>query len=208
MTEIKPIRNYPFRGKIYTAKQIDELIEQGGQFDPADYYDKTATDTLLATKQDVLTAGDNITIAENVISANAGLNIRYFDSRPNLIEEGIIDETDKRTLLKTVIIVIKYSIGNGDNRVVNIYPKGLKLPSASFYFGGIMPASLDTTLYKGNIIFDSTGKVASYCSLATHRVYFNPVGLDKLLIAYDGTNVTLNYDVITNTSSITMGVIE
>lgn len=71
MTEdIKPIRNYPFRGKIYTAKQIDKLIESGGSFDPTLYYTKNATDELLDDKQDVLTAGSNVQISEqNVISA-------------------------------------------------------------------------------------------------------------------------------------------
>ena len=66
MTNPKPIRNYPFRGKIYTAKQIDEIVNSIS----FDGYTKAETDALLDTKQNVLTAGDNITISEeNVISA-------------------------------------------------------------------------------------------------------------------------------------------
>lgn len=49
------------------------------------YYTKAATDALLAEKQDELTAGDNITIANNVISAEKGsiFTMVYAQSQPN-----------------------------------------------------------------------------------------------------------------------------
>ena len=41
-------------------------------FDPSNYYTKTETNTLLGGKQDTLSAGTNITIVDNVISAEGG----------------------------------------------------------------------------------------------------------------------------------------
>ena len=90
MTNPRPIRNYPFRGKIYTAKQIDEIIESGGSFDPSNYYDKTAIDTLLAGKEDTLTAGDNITISDGVISATDTV---YTAGSGISISDGVISAT-------------------------------------------------------------------------------------------------------------------
>lgn len=48
----------------YTKTQIDTTL--------ASYYTKTETDTLLDAKQGTLTAGDNITIVNDVISATGG----------------------------------------------------------------------------------------------------------------------------------------
>lgn len=74
----KSRRNYPFIGRIYTAEQIDNLI---GSIDLSDYYNKSDIDgmldiieTAIDAKQDELTAGDNIVIENNVISAIAGGN--------------------------------------------------------------------------------------------------------------------------------------
>lgn len=49
-----------------------ELAYSNAEIDLSDYYDKETTDALLDTKQDVLTAGTNITIENNVISATGG----------------------------------------------------------------------------------------------------------------------------------------
>lgn len=49
-----------------------ELAYSSTEIDLSDYYDKETTDALLDTKQDVLTAGTNITIENNVISATGG----------------------------------------------------------------------------------------------------------------------------------------
>ena len=65
------MRNYPFRYNIYTKKQIDNLLDEieSELPDMTDYYTKSETDTLLGNKQNTLTAGDNIAISDNVISA-------------------------------------------------------------------------------------------------------------------------------------------
>lgn len=52
-------------------KQIDN-IEVGGGADLTNYYAKSEVDSLLSGKQSTLTAGTNITIVDNVISATGG----------------------------------------------------------------------------------------------------------------------------------------
>lgn len=64
----KAKRNYPFRGKIYTAEQIDNIIS-GITFDG---YTKEETDELLDLKQNILTAGDGISIVDDTISVTGG----------------------------------------------------------------------------------------------------------------------------------------
>lgn len=59
-------------GYTYDKATIDDKIAQGGTFDPTNYYDKSATDALLSTKQNTLTAGSGISIQNNVISATGG----------------------------------------------------------------------------------------------------------------------------------------
>lgn len=56
----------------YDKATIDDKIAQGGSFDPSQYYNKTATDALLAQKQNTLIAGTGIAINNNVISATGG----------------------------------------------------------------------------------------------------------------------------------------
>ena len=47
-------------------KKLLKKIEEGGSFDPTEYYDKEATDELLETKQDVLTSGNNIILSQSM----------------------------------------------------------------------------------------------------------------------------------------------
>ncbi len=57
----------------YTKTEVDAKITQSGTFDADQYYTKTETNTALADKQDKLTAGANITIDGNTISATGGM---------------------------------------------------------------------------------------------------------------------------------------
>lgn len=54
---------------IYTQNNQWEVLSPSS-IDLSNYYTKSATDTLLNKKQDKLTAGDNVTITDNTISAN------------------------------------------------------------------------------------------------------------------------------------------
>ena len=57
----------------YDKATIDQKVAEGGTFDPTQYYNKTATDALLAQKQNTLIAGSGILISSNnVISATGG----------------------------------------------------------------------------------------------------------------------------------------
>lgn len=56
----------------YDKATIDQKVAEGGTFDPTQYYNKTATDALLAQKQNTLIAGTGIAINNNVISATGG----------------------------------------------------------------------------------------------------------------------------------------
>ncbi len=60
-------------GDAYTKAEVDAKITQSGTFDADQYYTKTETNTALAGKQDKLTAGTNITIDGNTISATGGM---------------------------------------------------------------------------------------------------------------------------------------
>lgn len=129
MSEIKPIRNYPFRGKIYTAKQVDEIISNVDP-DLSNYYDKSEIDTIIDNvdsaidaKQDTLIAGDNISIVDNVISAivSGSDSIKLIPKT----WQNVIDDTEINFyLIKAIqnnteyIIIIK----NNDGTYASCYP--------------------------------------------------------------------------------------
>ena len=72
----------------YTKTEVDALIPE-----PVDAYTKTETNALLASKQNTLTAGNGITIEDNVISATAGgSNLSALD------DVTITDPTDGQVL--------------------------------------------------------------------------------------------------------------
>lgn len=93
------VRNYQCRYKIYTKKEIDEIIDNLDIDltdyytksevdnlipDMTDYYDKTDIDGMMDDKQDVLTAGTGITIdSDNVISASGGSGGTWTKRTPN-----------------------------------------------------------------------------------------------------------------------------
>ena len=60
-------------GDAYTKEQVDAKITQSGTFDADQYYTKTDINTALADKQNKLTAGTNITIDGDTISATGGM---------------------------------------------------------------------------------------------------------------------------------------
>lgn len=78
--------------------------------DLTDYYTKEETNERLNNKQDTLTAGDNITIENNVISASGGKSelytfytgINYGFNRPNNIYQSAFS-ADKRNMLTTML---------------------------------------------------------------------------------------------------------
>ncbi len=60
-------------GDAYTKTEVDAKITQSGTFDADQYYTKTDINTALAGKQNKLTAGTNITIDGDTISATGGM---------------------------------------------------------------------------------------------------------------------------------------
>lgn len=79
--------------KTLTLRQGENIVEYDGSEDKefevadvdlTDYYTKTETDTLLNGKQNTLTAGDNISITNNTISAT------YTATDGIKIENGVI----------------------------------------------------------------------------------------------------------------------
>lgn len=60
-------------GDAYTKEQVDAKIRDSGTFDADQYYTKTDINTALADKQNKLTAGTNITIDGDTISATGGM---------------------------------------------------------------------------------------------------------------------------------------
>ena len=73
--------------------------EIGGGGGTGDAYTKAETDTLLAEKQNKLTAGTNITIANNVISADVTgyVTKTYVDNADNILQNKISTEVTSRT---------------------------------------------------------------------------------------------------------------
>lgn len=127
----KSRRNYPFIGRIYTAEQIDNMI---GGLDPSNYYNKDDIDSMLDiietaidAKQDELTAGDNITIENNVISAVGGDESDWVLADNNTVNscftinnDGLLEcVRDVLFITKGILNDNKYLIGNSA-----LIPKG------------------------------------------------------------------------------------
>lgn len=87
------VRNFQCRYKIYTKKEIDKIIDDL-DIDLTNYYDKSEIDTKLADKQNVLTAGTNISISEeNIISATGGTEYTA-GNNIQISEQNVISATD------------------------------------------------------------------------------------------------------------------
>lgn len=83
---------------------------------------KTNIDTKLATKQDVLTAGNNITIQNNVISASGGTNIPQQDTAPsNPSEDDLWIDTSQDNLMTTDSQVSTTSTNPVQNQAITNY---------------------------------------------------------------------------------------
>lgn len=78
---------------------VDNAWEEIGDtdIDLSDYYTKAQTDSLLDEKQDTLTAGENITIENNVISATGGG--QSYVAGPGIKIQGDTISLDPRTAL-------------------------------------------------------------------------------------------------------------
>lgn len=73
LTEHQSLSNYYTKSETSGATQISTAL--ASKADTATTYTKTEVDTALASKQTTLTAGTNITIVDNVISAEGGGSI-------------------------------------------------------------------------------------------------------------------------------------
>ena len=98
------------KATTYTKTETDTLL--GAKADQVTTYTKTETDTLLGGKQNTLTAGANITIANDVISAQAG------------VKEILTTDSDFNSNLRVFMSTHDagvYKITNPTNSNVEIY---------------------------------------------------------------------------------------
>lgn len=138
--------------------------ELGEPIDLSSYYTKTETDNLLNTKQDVLTAGNNITIQNNVISASGGDEVfvfNYNDSSATI--KQTMTEVFAYYNLKGYFPKMIYKEENADYEVHHNY----SISSNKTYFGiyGIQPES---NFYYGTSRITYVGQI--YVSLANGQV--------------------------------------
>lgn len=121
------LNNKADKDTTYTKTETDAALAL--KADKATTYTKTETDTLLGGKQDTLTAGDNITIANNVISAQAG------------VKEILTTDSDFNTNIRTFMDTHEagvYKITNPTNSNVQIYQQqeSANEPQLTFYVKG------------------------------------------------------------------------
>ena len=176
---------------FYNKTQIDTLI--------ASYYTKTETDTLLSAKQDVLTAGDNITIENNVISASGGSGtITYFDTYSSFVTLGLVDSN----FITIKDFVIEFCICYYGNYYYKsfTYRKGVKLIASQ---GSAIDLSyqffINSRLYVASIFLypNSTTKAGAVYlySLSNSSTHY--------ALAINETALTLNYDYSTDFTTFT-----
>lgn len=129
--------------------------------DLTDYYTKVETDERLNNKQDTLTAGDNITIENNVISASGGKSelytfytgIDYNFNRPDNIYKSALS-TDKRNILDTMLCNIITDAMTTDNKAkmllltFNNSNQVQGLPYILFTFGDNQKLDTSRTTYR------------------------------------------------------------
>lgn len=129
--------------------------------DLTDYYTKVETDERLNNKQDTLTAGDNITIENNVISASGGKSelytfytgIDYNFNRPDNIYKSALS-TDKRNILDTMLCNIITDAMTTDNKAkmllltFNNSNRVQGLPYILFTFGDNQKLDTSRTTYR------------------------------------------------------------
>ena len=93
------------------VNNVERWEELGEPIDLSSYYTKTETDNLLNAKQNTLTAGDNITIQNNVISSSVYQDTFYWDGT---------DTANNRTMFEKIWSLLQ------DGKSVNLYlPSGL-----------------------------------------------------------------------------------
>lgn len=131
--------------KTLTLRQGENIVEYNGSEDKefevadvdlTDYYTKTETDTLLNGKQNTLTAGDNISITNNTISATYtatdGIKIENgvikLDPATALTalgyEEVIVQTTDEANDVVSVSVVGKVNTTRGASKMAAINEEG------------------------------------------------------------------------------------
>ena len=116
---IKPIRNYPFRGKIYTAKQIDEILN-GAVL--SDYYTKDETDTAIETAiSDYYTKEETDTAIDSAISAIPNAK---FLTRSEFENDGLTAFYNDGKFVKNCIFMFKFYAQTG--RIMHFTVIGFK----------------------------------------------------------------------------------
>ena len=179
----------------YTKTQIDTTF--------ASYYTKTETDTLLDDKQDVLTAGSNITIENNVISATGGGSGEWVisqevDCRPFINSDRIFTK-DVRIVIATYLPSKPNNIGlikaehifhKGDVLVddyskinFEIYTRPSSSGDSQYGFLAIQGLMLTTysdsySYFRPNVVYSTLTNKTSYYELSINEsvditVYYN-----------------------------------
>lgn len=95
------------QGYTYDKATIDQKVAEGGTFDPTLYYDKTATDNLLASKADTATTYTKTEVDNAITAATAS-------KQDTLVSGTNIKTVGGSTLLGSGNVgVLKASIGTG-----------------------------------------------------------------------------------------------
>ena len=161
---------------MITKKLIKPISKVGiANVDLDNYYTKPQVDSKLDTKQDTLTAGNNITISNNVISANVPqvdlsdyYNKQEIDTTINGVNSNISNNTNditnlkaKDTQLESDIATIKTQQTTQDQQITsnrdlsNQIIEGLKTLRVFNYVGTFN----SQTTYKRNDVVDSNNRL-------------------------------------------------
>lgn len=184
-------------GDYYTKLQIDTTL--------ADYYTDSEVDALLDDKQDVLTAGDNITIENNIISASGGGSgtITYFDTYDSLVNLGLVDSNF--IVIKDFIIEFCLSYSGNYYYKGFTYRKGVKLIGSQGYAIDLSYVFfVNSKLHVASIFLypNSTNKAGAVYmySTANSSTYYT--------LNLNETVLTLNYDYSTDFTTFTQNRIK
>lgn len=166
-------------------KLVDKVNNGGGS--GGDAYTKAETDALLDDKQDVLTAGTNITIENNVISATGGGSSEsWVKIVPTAWSDLLYDATSTQFKIKRDFI-IKFESSAGTN--ISCYKKD-------------MVFKMDRTLLN-SAVKGTTGipDIKLIIGIDIKVGDINNYNRNVLYFAYDGYNITIDGSSVTLTAT-------
>ncbi len=179
---MKPAKNLTgennFEELIYVNGKWEDLGTPSVGVDLSNYYTKDESDKKLNEKQNTLTAGDNITIENNMISASGGLpELLNQEIDLTSIETGAYIISGTNTVIKTGGFVHRGIFANNQSRAILIT---CKVNNSGFGTG---------------ILIEGDFKSGVYGAKRSRIILYNYDGYDVL----DATNILFKNNTITYT---------